>query len=242
MAKRQRYRQSILDFVLEDAKALTRKVSGNDKNKLDEYLTAVREIEQRIERAENNKALKPNFLDGIEKPDGVPSNYGDHIRLMGDMMILAFQADVTRISTFMLANAGSNRSYRDIGVSEGHHSLSHHQNDQIKLEKISKINTFHIEQLSYILQKMKSIREGERSLLDNTMIVYGSGISDGNKHNNENLPILLAGRGGGLIQPGRHIQYSEDTPLNNLFVSMLNQMGATTNSFNDSTGSLPFLS
>ena len=242
LAKRQRYRQSILDFVLEDAKALTRKVSGNDKNKLDEYLTAVREIEQRIERAENNKALKPNFLDGIEKPDGVPSNYGDHIRLMGDMMILAFQADVTRISTFMLANAGSNRSYRDIGVSEGHHSLSHHQNDQIKLEKISKINTFHIEQLSYILQKMKSIREGERSLLDNTMIVYGSGISDGNKHNNENLPVLLAGRGGGLIQPGRHIQYSEDTPLNNLFVSMLNQMGATTNSFNDSTGSLPFLS
>ncbi len=141
----------------------------------------------------------------------------------------------------MLANAGSNRSYRNIGVSEGHHSLSHHQNDKVKLEKISKINTFHVEQLSYIIQRMKSIREGEGSMLDNTMILYGSGISDGNKHNNENLPIVLAGRGGGLVQPGRHIQYREDTPLNNLFVSMLNQMGANTNSFNDSTGSLPFL-
>ncbi|MBT3841504.1 MAG: DUF1552 domain-containing protein, partial [Verrucomicrobia bacterium] len=149
---------------------------------------------------------------------------------------------VTRVSTFMLANAGSNRSYRNIGVNEGHHSLSHHQNDRVKLDKISRINTFHVQQLSYIIQKMKSIPEGDGSLLDNTMIVYGSGISDGNKHNNENLPILLAGRGGGLVRPGRHIQYSEDTPLNNLFVTMLNHMGATTDSFNDSTGHLPFLS
>ncbi len=241
LAKRQRYRKSILDFVLDDARSLTRSVSGNDKVKLDEYLTAVREIEQRIEKSEKEHALKPNILASIEKPDGVPTDYGEHIRLMGDMMILAFQTDVTRISTFMLANAGSNRSYRNIGVSEGHHSLSHHQNDKVKLEKISKINTFHVEQLSYIIQRMKSIREGEGSMLDNTMILYGSGISDGNKHNNENLPIVLAGRGGGLVQPGRHIQYREDTPLNNLFVSMLNQMGANTNSFNDSTGSLPFL-
>ncbi len=241
LAKRQRYRKSILDFVLDDARSLTRSVSGNDKVKLDEYLTAVREIEQRIEKSEKEHALKPNILANIEKPDGVPTDYGEHIRLMGDMMILAFQTDVTRISTFMLANAGSNRSYRNIGVSEGHHSLSHHQNDKVKLEKISKINTFHVEQLSYIIQRMKSIREGEGSMLDNTMILYGSGISDGNKHNNENLPIVLAGRGGGLVQPGRHIQYREDTPLNNLFVSMLNQMGANTNSFNDSTGSLPFL-
>ena len=241
LAKRQRYRKSILDFVLDDARSLTRSVSGNDKVKLDEYLTAVREIEQRIEKSEKEHALKPNILANIEKPDGVPTDYGEHIRLMGDMMILAFQTDVTRISTFMLANAGSNRSYRNIGVSEGHHSLSHHQNDKVKLEKISKINTFHVEQLSYIIQRMKSIREGEGSMLDNTMILYGSGISDGNKHNNENLPIVLAGGGGGLVQPGRHIQYREDTPLNNLFVSMLNQMGANTNSFNDSTGSLPFL-
>ncbi len=241
LAKRQRYRKSILDFVLDDARSLTRSVSGNDKVKLDEYLTAVREIEQRIEKSEKEHALKPNILANIEKPDGVPTDYGEHIRLMGDMMILAFQTDVTRISTFMLANAGSNRSYRNIGVSEGHHSLSHPQNDTVKLEKTSKINTFHVAQLSYIIQRMKSTREGEGSMLDNTMILYGSGISDGNKHNNENLPIVLAGRGGGLVQPGRHIQYREDTPLNNLFVSMLNQMGANTSSFNDSTGSLPFL-
>ena len=242
LARRQRYQKSILDFVLEDARSLTRKVSGNDRQKLDEYLVAVREIEQRIQRAEGESVSKSSVLAGLEKPEGVPDSYQEHIRLMGDMMILAFQTDVTRVSTFMLANAGSNRSYRPIGVNEGHHSLSHHQNDRDKLEKISKINTFHVEQLSYMLQKMKSIPEGDGSLLDHCMIVYGSGISDGNRHNNENLPILLAGRGGGWIRPGRHIQYSGDTPLNNLFVTMLNQAGATTDSFNDSTGTLPFLS
>ena len=242
LAKRKRYQKSILDFVLEDARSLTRKVSGNDRQKLDEYLVAVREIEQRIQRAEGESVSKSTVLAGLGKPEGVPDSYQEHIRLMGDMMILAFQTDVTRVSTFMLANAGSNRSYRPIGVNEGHHSLSHHQNDRDKLEKISKINTFHVEQLSYMLQKMKSIPEGDGSLLDHCMIVYGSGISDGNRHNNENLPIVLAGRGGGWIRPGRHIQYSGDTPLNNLFVTMLNQAGATTDSFNDSTGTLPFLS
>ena len=242
LARRQRYQKSILDFVLEDARSLTRKVSGNDRQKLDEYLVAVREIEQRIQRAEGKSVSKSSVLAGLGKPEGVPDSYQEHIRLMGDMMILAFQTDVTRVSTFMLANAGSNRSYRPIGVNEGHHSLSHHQNDRDKLEKISKINTFHVEQLSYMLQKMKSIPEGDGSLLDHCMIVYGSGISDGNRHNNENLPIVLAGRGGGWIRPGRHIQYSGDTPLNNLFVTMLNQAGATTDSFNDSTGTLPFLS
>ncbi|MDP7293266.1 MAG: DUF1552 domain-containing protein, partial [Verrucomicrobiota bacterium] len=241
LARRQRYQKSILDFVLEDARALTNKVSGNDRQKLDEYLTAVREIEQRIERAETSNAPQADMLAGLDKPEGVPDSYGEHIRLMGDMMILAFQTDVTRISTFMLANAGSNRSYRPIGVNEGHHSLSHHQNKRDKLDKISKINTFHIEQLSYMLQKMKSIPEGAGSLLDNCMIVYGSGISDGNRHNNENLPVILAGHGGGWIRSGRHIQYSGDTPLNNLFVTMLNQAGATAESFNDSTGPLPFL-
>ncbi len=241
LARRQRYQKSILDFVLEDARALTNKVSGNDRQTLDEYLTAVREIEQRIERAETSNAPQADMLAGLDKPEGVPDSYGEHIRLMGDMMILAFQTDVTRISTFMLANAGSNRSYRPIGVNEGHHSLSHHQNKRDKLDKISKINTFHIEQLSYMLQKMKSIPEGAGSLLDNCMIVYGSGISDGNRHNNENLPVILAGHGGGWIRSGRHIQYSGDTPLNNLFVTMLNQAGATVESFNDSTGPLPLL-
>jgi hypothetical protein len=242
LARRQRYQKSILDFVLEDAQALTKKVNGNDRQKLDEYLTAVREIEERVERAEAGNVPQTDMFAGLDKPEGVPDSYEAHIRLMGDMMILAFQTDVTRISTFMLANAGSNRSYRPIGVNEGHHSLSHHQNNRDKLDKISKINTFHIEQLSYMLQKMKSIREGDGSLLDNCMIVYGSGISDGNRHNNENLPVILAGRGGGWIRSGRHIQYSDDTPLNNLFVTMLNQAGATTSSFNDSTGPLPFLS
>ena len=208
--------------------------------KLDEYLTAVREIEQRIERAEGESALRPNVLAGLEKPEGVPRSYEDHIRLMGDMMILAFQTDVT--PGFHL-HAGQRRlepqlppDRRERGSPLAFASPKRPR----EAGKISKINTFHVQQLSYILQKMKSTPEGDGSLLDNTMIVYGSGISDGNKHNNENLPILLAGRGGGLVRPGRHIQYSEDTPLNNLFVTMLNQMGATTDTFNDSTGHLRF--
>lgn len=237
-AKRERYKKSILDFVLEDAKRLTRRVSGNDRQKLDEYLTAVRDIEQRIERAERNPSFDNSLLAGVETPAGIPDSYEEHIRLMGDMMILAFQSDVTRISTFMFANEGSNRSYPFIGVNDGHHELSHHQGRPEKHAGIRKINTFHVQQLAYILQKMKSIPEGDGTLLDNCMIIYGSGISDGNKHNNENLPILVAGRGGGSILTGRHVRYAYETPMCNLFLSMLDRLGVHTDSFGDSTGRL----
>lgn len=240
-AKRQRYRKSILDFVLDDAKQLNKQVSGDDKHKLDEYFTAVREIEERIEKAERSNGRKPSVLAGYEPPSGIPDTYEEHIRLMGDMMILAFQADVTRVATFMIANAGSNKSYRFIGVNEGHHSLSHHQGNATKLSKISEINRFHADQLAYIVQKMKSIPEGTGTLLDNCMVMYGSGISDGNRHNNENLPVVMAGRGGGSILPGRHLRYSQETPLCNLYVSMLNRVGVSTQFFGDSTGSLRWL-
>ena len=139
-------------------------------------------------------------------PDGIPGDYQDHMRMMCDLMVLAFQTDSTRIATMMFANAGDNKNYRKIGVAEGHHDLSHHGDNPEKLEKISQINRFHIQQLSYLLTKMKSIREGERNLLDNSMVVYGSGISDGNRHNHDNLPILLAGSGGGTIDTGRHLR------------------------------------
>jgi hypothetical protein len=235
-ARRQRYRKSILDFVLEDANRLNAKVGGDDKQKLDEYLTAVRDIEQRIERAENGVDSKK--ISSRLRPAGIPKGYDEHIRLLGDMMALAFQTDATRVASFMFARAGSNRTYRPIGVSEGHHSLSHHQNDAGKLAKISAINRFHTQQLAYILQKLKSIREGDGTLLDNCMIVYGSGISDGNKHNNENLPVLVAGKGGGSILTGRHMRCPSETPMANLFLSMLDRMGAQVDRFGDSAGRL----
>jgi hypothetical protein len=236
-ARRKSLRGSILDFVMEDAHRLEKRIGYKDKQKLNEYLTAVREIEQRVERSDREKDHADHLLD-FEVPEGIPSSYEEHIKLLGDLMILAFQADVTRVATFMLANEGSNRSYRPIGVNEGHHSLSHHQNDPVKLAKISEINTFHVRQASYMLQKMKSIPEGDGSLLDHCMVLYGAGISDGNRHNNENLPLFIAGKGNGCIRPGRHIRYEFETPMSNLLLSMIHHMGAKADRLGDSTGLL----
>ena len=237
-ARRRLFKKSILDFVLEDAHALSGKVGGRDRVKLDEYLSAVREIERRIERAESETRDRSTVVSGQAPPEETPSSYEEHIRLMGDVMILAFQADVTRVCTFMLANEGSNRSYRFIGVNEGHHTLSHHQNDPVKLGKISNINEFHAKQFAYVVQRMKSIPEGDGSLLDNCMILYGAGISDGNRHNNENLPIVIAGKAGGTIRTGRHVRYDFETPMSNLFLSMMDRMGVHADTFGDSTGRL----
>ncbi len=236
LARRQALKKSILDFVSEDAKKLQNQLSGNDGKKLDEYLTGVREIEQRLERAESDVVL-PEEID-YPLPAGVPREYAEHLRLMCDILVLAFQTDSTRIATFMLANEGSNRSYRHIGVPDGHHDLSHHGGDAQKLSKIRDINRFHVAQLAYLLRKLRSIPEGEGTLLDHCMICYGAGISDGNRHNNENLPILMAGRAGGSIDPGRHIRYPEETPMCNLFLTMLETMGVKTPFIGDSTGKL----
>ncbi len=237
--QRDALQKSVLDFIADDAKRLQSKLGRNDNQKLDEYLTGVREIERRI----GTKSSKPIDVDvDYAIPDGIPGDYQDHMRLMCDMMVLAFQTDSTRISTLMFANAGDNKNYRKIGVADGHHDLSHHQSDAAKLEKITQINRFHIQQLSYLLQKMKSIREGERTLLDNSMIVYGSGISDGNRHNHDNLPILLAGSGGGAFETGRHVRYDLETPVCNLFMSMLDRVGVNAPYIGDSTGRLQGLS
>ena len=238
-ARRERYKKSILDFVIDDAKSLGARVGGHDKQKLDEYLASVREIEKRVENAERMVAsAAPAIAPGYEIPEGIPESYEDHARLMMDMLVLAFQTDATRVCTFMLANEGSNRSYRNIGVSDGHHSLSHHQGDVAKLQKIRDINRFHMEQFAYLLGRLKGIREGAGNLLDNSMIVYGAGLADGNRHEHENLPLLMAGRGGGTIAPGRHVRYSAETPMCNLLVSMLERVGAPVMSFGDSTGAL----
>lgn len=231
---RDRYNKSILDFVLEDANRLKSKLGKTDQRKLDEYMSAVRDLEKRIEQANKFAANLPDY----RKPVGIPQEYENHIRLMYDLMAVAFQTDTTRISTFLVAHDGSNRAYPQIGISDGHHDLSHHGNDPVKKSKIAAINTFHTQQFAYFLEKLKSIKEGEGTLLDNCMIVYGSGIADGNRHAHHDLPVLMAGRGAGTIKPGRHVKYPTETPMANLYISMLERMGVKVDHFGDSTGKI----
>jgi hypothetical protein len=233
--RRLQYKQSLLDFVREDASRLRRRLGQTDQRKLDEYLQGVRELEQRIERAEQ---FAVSELPSTPKPDGIPQEYAEHIRLMNELLVLALQTDSTRVVTFMLANEGSNRSYGFIDVPDGHHDLSHHGGNEEKQAKIAKINRFHLEQFAHLLERMKSVREGDGTLLDHCMVVYGSGIGDGNRHNHDDLPILLAGRGCGTLEPGRHVRYPQETPLNNLWLSLLERMDASTESLGDSTGPL----
>jgi hypothetical protein len=235
--KRDRYKKSVLDFALEDARKLKADLGYTDRRKLDEYLTAVRDLEQRIERANNFATTLPDY----NRPTGIPRAYEDHLKLMFDLLTLAFQTDTTRISTFIMAHDGSNRQYPFIGVRDGHHDLSHHQGDEEKLAKIAKINRFHTTQFAYFLEKLKSINEGDGTLLDNSMIVYGSGLGDGNRHNHDNLPVLVAGKGGGTIQTGRHVRMTKETPMTNLFLSVLDRVGAPVDRIGDSTGLLPQL-
>ena len=238
-ARRRKYRNSILDFVLGDARKLQGDLGPTDRRKLDEYLFAVREIEKRIETVESETG---ELAAGMGKPDGIPVGFREHVRLMFDLMALAFQSDLTRISTFMVAREGSNRTYREIGVSDAHHQLTHHQGDEKKIELISRINRFHIEQFGYFLQKLRSIEEGEGTLLDQMMIVYGSGLSDGNDHEHHDLPVVVAGGGAGSLKTGRHVRYSQETPMNNLYVSMLERMDIPIESLGDSNGELADLS
>lgn len=233
--KRGLYERSILDFVLEDAQNLRNRIGMNDRRKMDEYLTSVRDIEKRIARADAAEEMVE--ASGAKRPSGVPADYAEHVRLMFDLIALAFQTDTTRVCTFMFANEGSGRSYPFIDVPEGHHDLSHHGNDPAKHEKIKKINRFHVEEFARLLKKLGSITEGESTVLDNSMLLYGSGLSDGNRHNHDDLPILMAGKGGGTIKTGRHLVY-DDLPLNNLFLSMLDRMDVPCDELGDSTGRL----
>lgn len=236
LSERDMYRKSMLDYVLDDAKQLTKDLGRKDKEKLDEYLYSIRQVEKQV------SALPLYSADGtvlkMNKPEGKPEDYAEHVRTMCDLMVLAFQGDVTRISTFMLGLAGDNRGYRVIGVSEGHHDLSHHGGDEEKLAKIRKIDKYNVTLFAYFIERLKSIKEGEGTLLDNCMVLYGSELGDGNRHSHHDLPVLLAGRGGGTIQTGRHIKYAPETPLCNLFLSMLDRMDASVPSFGDSTGKL----
>lgn len=234
-AKRAKYQKSILDFALSDAKSLQKKISGSDNRKLDEYFASVRDIELRIEKAQS---MKVDLPPGVTAPTGVPGSTQEHIRLMFDLLLLAFQTDSTRIATFMLAHDGSNRSFPEIGVPDAHHGISHHQNNPEKLERIAKIDRFYMEQFAYFLQRMKESKEGGKSLLDSSMIVYGGGISDGNTHDHDRLPVILAGHGNGTLNPGRHIKLQDKVPMTNLYLAMLDRMGVKAERMGDSTGVL----
>jgi len=237
-ARRDAVQKSILDYVREDSKDLSSRLSSADGRKLDEYFTAIRDIELRIERVQK---LPPVKAPDYPAPRVIPASYEEHIRLMCDLIVLAFHADVTRVVTFVLANEASNKPYPFIQVPEGHHDLSHHGGDAAKQAKLRLINIFHTRQLAYLLTRLNQIPEGDGTLLDHAMIAYGSGIHDGNAHNHEDLPILLAGGGSGTLSPGRHIRYEKETPVSNLWMSMLNRMEITVEKLGDSTGTLPHL-
>ena len=249
--------KSVLDVVAEDARQLRGKIGKNDQVKLDEYFESVRAVEKRIEfdakRRREETLTDPLARKEIERLDQRITDYYkdparlsersiDHteqVRLMLDIMVLAFWTDSTRVSTFMFGNAVSGKNFSFLeGVSGGHHQISHHENTPAKLEEYKRINTWHIKQYGYMLERMKAIREGESTLLDNSMVLFGAGLRDGNAHSPHNLPLVLGGRGGGTLATGRHLVYEKDTPLSNLYVGMLNRAGVATNQFADSTGEL----
>ncbi len=234
-ARRARYRKSILDLVSEDTRNLVKTLGPADRRKMDEYLVAVREIEQRIEGAEkDNRQVKPQ----IEKPSGIPFTFPEYAKLMYDLQVVAFQADLTRVATLMIGREGSPRVYSELGIPDPHHPLTHHRNNPEWIEKIIQINTFHVELLAYFLKRLKSTPDGDGTLLDHSMVVYGSGLSDGNRHLHEDLPVLLAGRGGGSLRPGQHIVSQHETPITNLYLALLDRMDVRPETIGDSSGKL----
>jgi hypothetical protein len=238
-AREARRRKSVLDFVAEDSKRLERKLGSADRAKLDEFSTSVREIEKRIEASKLADGSAPAMVKPtMDRPDGIPGTTAKHMQLMVDLLVLAFQMDATRVATVMVSRDGSNRNFPDLGITEGHHALSHHGGNKDKVAAIQKIDQFHMEQFAYFVSRLKGVKEGSGTLLDNTMLMCGSGIGDGNRHNHENLPIVWAGRAGGQVKTGRHIVYPKNTPLCNLYTSMLGMAGAKADQFGDSTGTL----
>ncbi|MDA0345828.1 MAG: DUF1552 domain-containing protein [Verrucomicrobia bacterium] len=229
-------RRSILDFVIDDAERMQKRLGVNDKDKLDQYLTGVREVETRIEQMEK---LGPNFDPNIPTPDGIPYSHGEHIAIMYEMMLLAFQTDSTRIATLILAHDGDNRSHEEIGITEGHHELTHHRDKQDRIDKVALIDRWYVEQFAQFLSRLDEVQDVDgNTILHNSMIVYGSGNADGNRHTHHNLPILLAGHGGGELNPGRFVQ-NGSKPATNLFLSLADKMGVKNlPSFGDSTGRL----
>jgi hypothetical protein len=236
------YRKSMLDIVLDDARSLKQTLGGTDRRKLDEYLSSIRDIEKRIQGTEHANNTRRVPAQASAPAASVPTDFAEHSHLMFDLLTLAFQADQTRVVTLLLGLEQSPRNYPEIGITEGHHGLTHHQGDKDKIEKVARINVYHLQQFTYLLDKLKATQDGDGTLLDHSMIVYGSALADGQRHQHDNLPVVLAGRGNGTLKPGRHIRYAPETPITNLFVSMVGRMGLPVDSFADSTGQLDGLS
>ena len=237
-ARRRRQRRSILDLVADRTNALVSTLGPSDRLKVDEYLTSVREIERRIQLAEQDtREITPDF----EMPSGVPVTFAEYAALMYDIQAVAFQADLTRVATLMIGREGSLRTYPEIGVPDPHHPLTHHQNNPDWIEKITKVNTFHMELFSKFIGRLRSMPEGDGTVLDHSIIVYGSGISDGNEHTHEDLPVLLVGGGGGVLG-NRHVVYEANTPMTNLYLTLLDRIGVRQESIGDSTGQIAHLS
>lgn len=229
-----RERASLLDWIKEDISRLRNQLGPSDRGKVSDYLDTVREVERRIQKAEAQTA--DNMLPDLDRPVGVPAAYADHARLMFDLQVLALQGDVTRVTTFQLARETSNRTYPEIGVSEPHHPLTHHGGDAEKIAKVAKINAHHVSLFAYFLEKLKATPEGDGTLLDHSLFLYGSGMGNPNVHNHVNLPILVAGGAAGKLKGGRHIRYAEPTPLANLHLTLLEKVGVRLDSFADSEG------
>ncbi len=234
--RRMQNRRSVLDYVLDDARSMQRRLDQADREKLDQYLTGVRDVESRIQRAEQ---FGPNADPARKTPDGIPDSHAEYVQIMYDMMLLAFKTDSTRVCTFVLGHDGDNRSFSEIGISEGHHDLSHHQNMADRIEKVATIDRWYVEQFARFLERMDEAEDIDgNSLLHNSRIVYGSGNADGNRHTHENLPVLLAGGGGGQLNPGRYVEHGAQ-PMTNLFVTLAEQVGVKgMTHFGDSTGAL----
>jgi hypothetical protein len=234
-ARQSKYRRSILDFVSDDTHKLETTLGPTDKRKLDEYLSSIREVERQIEHAEkDNQQIEPH----MDKPYGIPADFAEHFRMMANMMAIAFQADQTRIITFLMTREGSSRPYRELGIPDGHHPLTHHRNQADLMEKVRLINTYHVQQFAGFVEKMKSTQDGDGTLLDNCMLVYGAGLSDPNAHLHEDLPTIVVGKGGNGFKTGRRIVSRRETPMCNLFLTMMDRMGVPVDHFGDSTGKL----
>ncbi|RUL82317.1 DUF1552 domain-containing protein [Tautonia sociabilis] len=239
VADRDFYRRSILDFAMEDARRIRGRISSGDRRKLDQYLTGVREVERRIQDA--SAAVELPGTD-FGRPAGIPEDFDEHLRLMCDLMVLAFQTDSTRAASFMVTKEATDRNYPWLGFTDGHHELSHHGGDAEKHRKLREIDRYHVSILAYMVERMMAVEEADGStLLDNAMILYGSGISDGDRHDHVNLPVITVGKGGGTLRTGRHLAYREETPMSNLLLTMLQQAGVPVDRFGDSTEPLPGL-
>jgi hypothetical protein len=238
-ARRMRSRRSVLDLVAHRTQSLMHDLGTSDRRKMDEYLGSVREIERRIDVAEHDmRDLRP----GIDKPTGIPVGYDEYVKLMFDLQVIAFQTDLTRVVTMMMGREGSLRTYPEIGVPDPHHPLTHHGGKSDWIEKVTQINELHMRLFADFIGTLKTTPDGDGTLLDHTVVVYGSGISDGDRHTHEDLPVLLVGRGHGHIHPGRHVVYPSDTPMTNLYLTLLDQIGVRPETIGDSTGQIEHLS